>query len=195
MQSASSRHHGQWVPLARERLMLWMIVNCLAISRGCERDKSTIKFDRLPPSLPPPPLSSAASPVTSLNHSNFPPSFYLCCPHFLSPPSPSQFTLSSFSLLLPKHEFKGDETEISSLWRPPWLCPTLGEDFREIAPSLFVPSTTIYSAGLQWGIVLAGQRRAEWLSCAHMVIIRPSWSRQRPHVALHKAMTPQLSEQ
>lgn len=95
MQSVSSQHHRQWVPLARERLMLWMIVNCLAISRGCERDKSTIKFDRLPP-LPPPPLSSAASPVTSLNHSNFPSSFYLCCPHFLAPSSPSQFTLSSF---------------------------------------------------------------------------------------------------
>lgn len=180
---ACKAHHGQRVPVARERLMLWMIVNCLAISRGCERDKSTIKFDRLPPSIHPTPLSPAASPVTSLDHSNFPVSFSQCPSSFrsLRLHSPS----SHFPLLLRKPEFKGDGTELSCPWRPPRLSPTLGEDFREISPYL----QPIYSMGGQYCTEWNDFHVLTWLS------LGPAGVDRVPRAALHKAMTPQPFEQ
>lgn len=96
--------------------MLRMIVNCLAISRGCERDKSTIKFDRLPP------LSSSST--SHLRHPLSLPSIILiflllsifAVLVFLPPLLHLHTSLYlHFSLLLPKHELKGGETEISSL--------------------------------------------------------------------------------
>lgn len=102
--------------------MLWMIVNCLAISRGCERDKSTIKFDRPPPTPPPPPPHPLSLPSVGLI---FP---FLCLR--LTPTSPAQFIFILPFSLLHKQQFRGGEVEISSLW----LRPTVAEDFRELAP-------------------------------------------------------------
>lgn len=150
--------------------MLWMIVNCLAISRGCERDKSTIKFDRLPPIPPPPPPPPLICDTPSLPSISliFP---FLClrCPLRLTPTSPSQFTLSSFCWL--HKQLRGGEGEVSSLWCPLWLCPPRHEDFREIAP-LSVALRHNLQHGTTVGNPFTGQGGGR---CAHMIIISPSW--------------------
>lgn len=170
--------------MAHERLMLWMIVNCSPISGGCERDNSTIKFDRLPLLLLLH-LSRLQHPVTSLNHSNF-----LSFCFFLSSFSRSTFTLpftlSSFFHLpicyLNKGRFKGDVTDI----------PAVSMMALSHIKAAFQGSWNLssYLRPLDYTGLTPVLRQVKGLAHAHMAIIRDSWKKRHRH----QAMTPSLFE-